>query len=69
MSYHINQDVSVHHEAAMLTNLIDAAVNWKPPNVMFTPIVPIFTPLLFRFHTYDSDTDEEEAILNRISNY
>ena len=39
----------MYHEAAMLTNLIDAAVNWKPPNVVFTPNVLIFAPLLFHF--------------------
>ena len=54
ISYHMNQDVNVYQAALLTSSVTDAAVKWKTPNKFFTPIIIIFTPLLFRFHTYCS---------------
>ena len=50
----MNQDVNVYQAALLTSSVTDAAVKWKTPNKFFTPIIIIFTPLLFRFHTYCS---------------
>ena len=48
----MNQDVNVYQAALLTSSVTDAAVKWKTPNKFFTPIIIIFTHLLFRFHTY-----------------
>ena len=50
----MNQDVNVYQAALLTSSVTDAAVKWKTPNKFFTPIIIIFTPLLFCFHTYCS---------------